>query len=209
MARVIPIDIIKGISGKYGKDADFYFATNTSSGKIRISRLPKPRHRPPTEKQKEQRSRFAARHAAVTAWLNANKPSELNGPKGTEAYLHVQRLKRQLGLSLINQVLLKYMDGNNVIRLPETREQRSCKPQKPGNEKNTKKTHVRWTPAEPLCRHKPLRGFQLTRAKTLKTTCRSPDITSILPEFWTDVLVCIDWRICALSFDWVDKRISQ
>lgn len=130
MARAIPIDIIKGISGKYGKDADFYFATNTSSGKIRISRLPKPRHRPPTEKQKEQRSRFAARHAAVTAWLNANKPSELNGPKGTEAYQHVQRLKRQLGLSLINQVLLKYMDGDNVIRLPETKEQRRCNHQR-------------------------------------------------------------------------------
>ena len=209
MARVIPIDIIKGISGKYGKDADFYFATNTSSGKIRISRLPKPSHRPPSEKQKEQRSRFAARHATLTAWLNANKPSELNGPKGTEAYQHVQRLKRQLGLSLINQVLLKYMDGDNVIRLPETKEQRRCKPQKPKDEKNTKNTLVRWTLAEPLCRHKPLRGFHLTRAKTLKTTCRSPDITSILPEFWTDVLVCIDWRICALSFDWVDKRISQ
>lgn len=131
MARVIPIDIIKGISGKYGKDADFYFATNTSSGKIRISRLPKPSHRPPSEKQKQQRSRFAARHAAVTAWLNANKPSELNGPKGTVAYQHVQRLKRQLGLSLINQVLLKYMDGDNVIKIHETKEQRRRKPQKP------------------------------------------------------------------------------
>ena len=130
MARIIPIDIIKGISGKYGKDADFYFATNTSSGKIRISRLPKPSHRPPTERQKEQRSRFAARHAAVTAWLNANKPSELNGPKGTEAYQHVQRMKRQMRLSLINQVLLKYMDSDNVIRLPETKEQQRCKPQK-------------------------------------------------------------------------------
>ena len=131
MARVIPIDIIKGISGKYGKDADFYFATNTSSGKIRISHLPKPSHRPPTEKQKTQRSKFAARHAAVTAWLNANKPCELNGPKGTEAYQHVQRMKRQLRLSLINQVLLKYMDANNVIRLPETKGQRSRKPHKP------------------------------------------------------------------------------
>ena len=131
MARVIPIDIIKGISGKYGKNADFYFATNTSSGKIRISHLPKPNHRPPTEKQKAQRLRFAARHAAVTAWLNANKPSELNGPNGTEAYQHVQRLKRKLRLSLINQVLLKYMDEDNVIRLPETKEQRNRNPHKP------------------------------------------------------------------------------
>ncbi|MCQ2304502.1 MAG: hypothetical protein MJZ97_05880 [Bacteroidales bacterium] len=131
MARVIPIDIIKGISGKYGKDAGFYFATNTSSGKIRISQLPKPSHRPPTEKQKTQRSKFAARHAAVTAWLNANKPCELNGPKGTKAYQHAQRLKRKLRLSLINQVLLKYMDGDNIIRLPETKEQHGCKTQKP------------------------------------------------------------------------------
>ena len=130
MARIIPAGIIKGISGKYGKDGGFYFATNTSSGKIRISRLPQPTHRPPTDKQRVQRSKFAARHAAVTAWLNANKPSELNGPKGTEAYQHVQRLKRQLKLSLINQVLLKYMDGNNVIRLPETKKQRNCNQQK-------------------------------------------------------------------------------
>lgn len=131
MARIIPIDIIRGISGKYGKDADFYFATNTSSGKIRLSQLPKPSHRPPTEKQREQRSEFAARHAAVTAWLKANKPSELNGPKGTEAYQHVQQLKRQLGLSLINQVLLKYMDENNVIRLPKMKKQQGHNPQKP------------------------------------------------------------------------------
>ena len=126
MARVTPIDTIKGISGKYGKDSDFYFATNTSSGKIRISRLPKPSHRPPTDKQREQRSRFAARHAAVTVWLNANKPNELNGSIGTKAYQHVQQLKRQMGLSLINQVLLKYMDENNVIKIPEMEEQRNC-----------------------------------------------------------------------------------
>ena len=102
MARVIPIDIIKGISCKYGEKVSFYFATNTSSGKIRILQLPKPNHRPPTEKQKEQRSKFADRQAVVTAWLNANKPSKLIRPKGTESYQYVQRLKRQLGLSLIN-----------------------------------------------------------------------------------------------------------
>ena len=147
MARVIPIDIIKGINGKYGKNAGFYFAANTSSGKIRISQLPKPSHRPPTEKQKAQRSKFAARQAAVTAWLNANKPSELNGPKGTEAYQHVQQLKRKLGLSLINQVLLKYMDANNVIRLPETKRQVCCslhKPKKPWKQiawENTRTSH--------------------------------------------------------------------
>ena len=167
MARVIPIDIIKGISGKYGKNADFYFATNTSSGKIRISHLPKPNHRPPTEKQKAQRLRFAARHAAVTAWLNANKPSELNGPKGTEAYQLVQRLKRKLGLSLINQVLLKYMDEDNVIRLPETKEQRSRNPHK------TKKQWKQITLENTRASHGEKTGnniqFVLFKPKTFKT----------------------------------------
>ena len=167
MARVIPIDIIKGISGKYGKNADFYFATNTSSGKIRISHLPKPNHRPPTEKQKAQRLRFAARHAAVTAWLNANKPCELNGPKGTEAYQLVQRLKRKLGLSLINQVLLKYMDEDNVIRLPETKEQRSRNPHK------TKKQWKQITLENTRASHGEKTGnniqFVLFKPKTFKT----------------------------------------
>ena len=119
MAKITPIDVIKGISGKYGNGSNDYFATNSSSNKIRLAKFTNPFQGPATEKQLAQQSRFAARQAVTTAWLNANRPSEVNGVKGTAAYQYVQKLKRQLNLSNITQVLYKYMDESNVINLPE------------------------------------------------------------------------------------------
>ena len=119
MARITPIDVIKGISGKYGSSSNDYFATNTSSNKIRLAKLVNPYKGPATEKQLAQQSRFAARQAVATAWLNANKPSEVHGEKGTEAYQYIQKLKRQYSFSNITQVLYKYMDESNVINLPQ------------------------------------------------------------------------------------------
>lgn len=119
MARIIPIDVIKGISGKYGKDSDTYFATNSSSNKIRIAKLAHPYKGPATDKQLAQQEKFAARQAAATAWLNANKPSPANGEKGTEAYQYALRLKKAYRLSNINQVLFKHMDDKNTITLPD------------------------------------------------------------------------------------------
>lgn len=118
MARITPIDVIKGISGKYGSGSNDYFATNTSSNRIRLAKYANPYQGPATEKQLAQQARFAARQAVVTAWLNANKPSTENGTKGTEAYQYVQKLKRQYNLSNISQVLYKYMTDENVIQLP-------------------------------------------------------------------------------------------
>jgi hypothetical protein len=119
MARVIPIDVIKGISGKYGNGSNDYFATNSSSGRIRLAKFEHPYQGPATEKQLAQQKKFAARQAAVSAWLNANKPSEQNGAKGTEEYQLAQKLKRQMTLSNITQVVFKYMDGDNVVKLPK------------------------------------------------------------------------------------------
>lgn len=118
MARITPIDVIKGISGKYGSGSNDYFATNTSSNRIRLAKYANPYQGPATEKQLAQQTRFATRQAVVTAWLNANKPSTENGTKGTEAYQYVQKLKRQYNLSNISQVLYKYMTDENVIQLP-------------------------------------------------------------------------------------------
>ena len=118
MARITPIDVIKGISGKYGSGSNDYFATNTSSNRIRLAKYANPCQGPATEKQLAQQTRFATRQAVVTAWLNANKPSTENGTKGTEAYQYVQKLKRQYNLSNISQVLYKYMTDENVIQLP-------------------------------------------------------------------------------------------
>lgn len=120
MAKIIPIDVIKGISGKYGSGSNDYFATNSSSNKIRLSKLCNPYTGPYTEAQLAQQEKFSRRQAAATAWLNANRPTEANGPKGTEAYRYVQKLKRMFHFSNINQVLYKYMDETDTIKLPES-----------------------------------------------------------------------------------------
>lgn len=119
MAKIIPIDVIKGISGKFGSKSNTYFATNSSSNKIRIANLSNPYKGPATERQIAQQEKFAARQSAITTWLNANKPNQYNGNKGSEEYQYAQKLKRQYGLSSVTQVLYKYMDDNNTIHLPE------------------------------------------------------------------------------------------
>ena len=118
MAKITPIDVIKGISGKYGGNSNDYFATNTSSNKIHLAKLKNPYKGPFTDKQLAQQEVFASRQAALSAWLVANRPSAENGEKGTEAYQYAQKLKRAYAMSNINQVLLKYMDDKYVITLP-------------------------------------------------------------------------------------------
>ena len=54
MAKIIPIDVIKGISGKYGNKSSDYFATNRSSNQIHLAKIVNPYQGPPTEKQKAQ-----------------------------------------------------------------------------------------------------------------------------------------------------------
>ena len=119
MARITPIDVIKGISGKHGNGSNDYFATNSSSNRIHLAKLSNPYTGPATEKQKAQREKFAAKQAAATAWLNANRPNTKNGEKGTTLYQQAQKLKRAYAFSNVNQVLYKYMDDKNVIKLPD------------------------------------------------------------------------------------------
>ena len=119
MARITPIDVIKGISGKYGGNSNDYFATNKSSSKIHLAKFANPYTSPSTEKQVAQRIKFTERQMAITAWLNANKPSEANGMKGTAAYQWAQKMKKSMALSSITQVLYKYLDEENNIVLPE------------------------------------------------------------------------------------------
>ena len=107
MARITPIDVIKGISGKYGGNSNDYFATNKSSSKIHLAKFANPYTGPSTEKQVAQRMKFTERQMAITAWLNANKPSETNGTKGTAAYQWAQKTKKSMALSSITQVLYK------------------------------------------------------------------------------------------------------
>ena len=120
MATIKAIDIIKGISGKYGNKSNDYFATNKSSNKIHLAKLANPYKGPATEKQKLQREKFAKQQAASSAWLKANRPNEKNGIKGTPIYQYALKLKRTFAFSNVNQVLFKYMDKEFNIKLPDS-----------------------------------------------------------------------------------------
>ena len=118
MARITPIDVIKGISGKYGSGSNDYFATNTSSNRIHLAKYLNKPTGPATELQVAQMKAFATQQKMAAAWLHANRPSEENGPKGTEAYQEAQALKKLAHLSNVRQIVLKYMDEEGNVTLP-------------------------------------------------------------------------------------------
>ena len=118
MARITPIDVIKGISGKYGNGSNDYFATNTSSNRIHLAKYLNKPTGPTTPEQLSQMEAFGNQQKMAAAWLRANRPSESNGPKGTEAYQEAQALKKLAHLSNVRQIVLKYMDEDGNVTLP-------------------------------------------------------------------------------------------
>ena len=122
MAKVDTIDVVTGLHGKYGTNRKDYFATNSSSNQIRLARLNNPYQGEPTQRQKDHMEAFKTRALQATAWLNANK--ELRDSDGnvtrqaTDAYKEAQRIKRQLALSNVRQVVCKYMDEDGNVTLP-------------------------------------------------------------------------------------------
>ena len=120
MARITPIDVIKGISGKYGNGSSDYFATNSSSNRIHLAKYLNKPTGPATQNQLEQMQKFATQAKLASAWLRSNRPSTENGAKGTPAYQEAQALKRQLHLSNVRQVVVMYMDEEGNVTLPST-----------------------------------------------------------------------------------------
>jgi len=116
--KITPIDIIKDMSGKVCQHSDTYISLNTSSGKMHTGKVCHPYTGDPTAKQIAQQAAFATRAAQVSSWLNANKPSATNGTSGTAAYKEAQRLKKQLSLSNVRQVVSRYMDDSGKVTLP-------------------------------------------------------------------------------------------
>ena len=115
MARITPIDVIKGISGKYGSRSNEYFTINSSSNRIHLAKYLNKPTGPATELQVAQMQAFATQQKMAAAWLRANRPSEENGPKGTEAYQEAQALKKLAHLSNVRQIVLKYMDEEGNV----------------------------------------------------------------------------------------------
>ena len=117
MAKITPIDIIKGISGKFGGgNSKEYFATNKSSYNIHFAKRVNEFQGPATEKQQEVCARFKSKQKAVADWLRANRPA--NGRPATADYSVALYLKNRYKFSSINQVIYKYLNDDLQVVLP-------------------------------------------------------------------------------------------
>ena len=118
MAKITPIDIIKGVSGKFGGNSKEYFATNKTSYNIHFAKRVNEFKGPATEKQLEIRDLFKRKQKAVADWLRANRP--VSGRPATEAYRVALALKYRYKFSSINQVIHKYLNDDLQVVLPNT-----------------------------------------------------------------------------------------
>ena len=118
MAKITPIDIIKGVSGKFGGNSKEYFATNKTSYNIYFAKRVNEFKGPATQKQLEIRDLFKRKQKAVTDWLRANRP--VSGRPATEAYRVALALKYRYKFSSINQVIHKYLNDDLQVVLPNT-----------------------------------------------------------------------------------------
>ena len=137
MAKITPIDVIKGISGKYGSGSSDYFATNKSSNQIHLAKYQNKPTGEPTASQRETIKKFTEQAKQASAWLRSNHPSAENGAKGTEAYQVAQALKRQLHLSNVRQIVIKYMDEEGNVKLPAAQQEASPQPSPKGEGEQT------------------------------------------------------------------------
>ena len=118
MAKITPIDIIKGVSGKFGGNSKEYFATNKTSYNIYFAKRVNDFKGPATQKQLEIRDLFKRKQKAVADWLRANRP--VSGRPATEAYRVALALKYRYKFSSINQVIHKYLNDDLQVVLPNT-----------------------------------------------------------------------------------------
>ena len=116
MAKITPIDIIKGVSGKFGGNSREYFATNKTSYNIYFAKRVNEFKGPATQKQLEIRDLFKRKQKAVADWLRANRP--MSGRPATEAYRVALALKYRYKFSSINQVIHKYLNDDLQVVLP-------------------------------------------------------------------------------------------
>lgn len=116
MAKIKTPSYITGISGKVCNHENNEYRTNSSSGKIVLSKKCNPFNGAPTDKQKAIRSDFKKRSSAIRSWLAANKTTKTEDGKEiiefSKAYKAAQSEKKQLHLDNIQAVLAQYMTKN-------------------------------------------------------------------------------------------------
>ena len=115
MAKITPISIVQGISGKVCQHDDTYFATNKQTGKVYAAKLCNPSTAEPSAKQLAIRKTFGEHAKIAAAWIKANKPTESN-PKGTEAYqLMLQGYKAQHKVGNITGYVRQHIDKDGKV----------------------------------------------------------------------------------------------
>lgn len=117
MAKIFVNDLIKGATGKICSHSDIYYSMNKSSYTVHTGKLCHPYEGAASTAQLAAQQSFKTKCQYARTWLNANKPSNTN-PNGTSDYQLAQKLKKQLQLSNVRQVVFKYMDSNGTVTLP-------------------------------------------------------------------------------------------
>ena len=84
MAKITPINLIGGMSGKLGKNSEHYFVTNRQTGRIHTSMCVETDYTP-SAAQVAARAKFAQRVKDAYSWLATNGPASEH-PLDTEAY---------------------------------------------------------------------------------------------------------------------------
>ena len=115
MAKITPISIVQGISGKVCQHDDTYFATNKQTGKVYAAKLCNPSTAEPSAKQLANRKAFGEKTQIAAAWLKANRPTE-STPKGSEAYqLMLQGFKAQHKVGNISAYVRQHIDKDGKV----------------------------------------------------------------------------------------------
>ena len=94
MAKYIPIDTIKSMSGKVCGHSDISFAKKGET--LYTMKRCKQRTSPPSESELAQRAKFATISAAVNARLKAEDPADVEAFKAQKKYKTLRKYLWQL-----------------------------------------------------------------------------------------------------------------
>ena len=115
MAKITPINLIAGMSGKVCQHGDTYFVTNRQTGRVHTAKMCTQRQDNPSEAQVAVRSRFYKRVQNTSAWIKTNGPTTEH-PKGTELYqkaMSAYRAQHKIG-SFFGFIANKISDEGTV-----------------------------------------------------------------------------------------------
>lgn len=114
MAKITPISLIAGMSGKVGQKSDTYFVTNRQTGQVHTAKIvANPGE--PSEKQLSARAKFTQRAQNTSRWLSTNGPTSEH-PKGTEIYqkaLSAYKAQHKIG-SFFGYIASRIADDGTV-----------------------------------------------------------------------------------------------